>query len=230
MSFDVQTKHRQTNDLTDLSNEDGILNRIVQGEKDLYALIMRKYNQRLYRIALSIINNESEVEDVMQIAYIKAYENLDKFRSQSAFSTWITRILINESLLHLRKREHIAHFEKGSSFSEYYQRPVVQTPLAKVINSELKTILEFSIRKLPEKYRTVFIMRELENMSVAETMECLEISEANVKIRLNRAKVILRNKLKNYVKDHELLQFYKPRCSRIVDHVMNKITGLPAHQ
>jgi len=230
MSFDVQTQHRQTNDLIDLSNEDGILSRIVQGEKDLYALIMRKYNQRLYRIALSIINNESEVEDVMQIAYIKAYENLDKFRSQSSFATWITRILINESLLHLKKREHVAHFEKGSSFSGYYQRPVVQTPLAKVINAELKTILEFSIRKLPEKYRTVFIMRELENMSVAETMECLEISEANVKIRLNRAKVILRNKLKNYVKDDELLQFYKPRCNKIVEYVMNKITGLPVHE
>jgi len=230
MSFDVQTQHRQTNDLTDLSNENGILNRIVQGEKDLYALIMRKYNQRLYRIAVSIISNESEVEDIMQTAYLKAYENLDKFRFESSFSTWITRILINESLLHLKKREHISQLERENPFSEFYQNSTNQTPLSDAINSELKMILEASIRKLPEKYRTVFIMRELENMSVAETMECLGITEANVKIRLNRAKVTLRNKLKNYVKDDELLQFYKPRCNRIVDHVMNKITGRPAYE
>ena len=228
MYSDVHIDHRHSGELPDLSNENEILKRIIQGEKNLYEFIMRKYNQRLYRVAISIVNNESEVEDIMQIAYIKAYENLDRFRAQSSFSTWITRILINESLLHLKKREHIAHFERENSFSELYQKPIVQTPLMKAINSELRSILEFSVRKLPEKYRTVFIMREIENMTVSETMECLGISEANVKIRLNRAKVILRNKLKNYQKE-ELLPFYKPRCNRIVDHVMNKIISLPAY-
>ena len=229
MYSDVQIDHHRSNVLIDLSNENEILKRIIQGEKNLYEFIMRKYNQRLYRVAIAIINNDSEVEDIMQIAYIKAYENLDRFRAHSSFSTWITRILINESLLHLKKREHIAHIERENSFSEFYQKPFVQTPLMQVINSELKCILEFSIRKLPEKYRTVFIMRELENMSISETMECLGISEANVKIRLNRAKVILRNKLKNYKNEEELLPFYKLRCNRVVDHVMNKITSLPAY-
>ena len=163
----------------------------------------------------------------MQVAYIKAYENLDKFRAQSSFSTWITRILINECLMNRKKREHIVTKERGIFFPTIYQKPVVQTPLMKVINSELKTILEFSIRKLPEKYRTVFIMRELEDMSVPETMECLGLTETNVKVRLNRAKVMLREKLKNYIKQDDLLTFYKPRCNRIVDHVMNKITSLP---
>ena len=226
MYSEVQMDHQRSNVSPDLSNENEILKRIVQGEKNLYEYIMRKYNQRLYRVAIAIVNNESEVEDIMQIAYIKAYENLDRFRAQSSFSTWITRILINESLLHLKKREHIAHFERENSFSGFYQEPVVHTPLMKVINAELRSILEFSIRKLPEKYRTVFIMRELENMSVSETMECLGISEANVKIRLNRAKVILRDKLKNYKDEEQLLPFYKPRCNRIVDHVMNKIISL----
>jgi len=223
MSFDIQIQHQQTDDLTDLPGENEILKRIAGGEKNLYALIMRKYNQRLYRIALSIINNESEVEDLMQTTYIKAYENLGNFKFHSSFSTWITRILINECLMHLKKREQFANTEGGNFFPELYQKPMVQTPLMKVINAELKTILEFSIRKLPEKYRTVFMMRELENMSVAETMECLGITETNVKVRLNRAKVILRNKLKDYVKEDEPLQFYKPRCNRIVDAVMGKI-------
>ena len=227
MIFDAPLQHQQAKELIGLLSEEEILNRILQGEKDLYALIIRKYNQRLYRIALSIMDNESEIEDVMQVAYIKAYENLDKFRSHSSFSTWITRILINECLMNRKKKEQMASKERGIFFPTYYQKPVVQTPLMKVINSELKTILEFSISKLPEKYRTVFIMRELENMSVPETMECLGITETNVKVRLNRAKVMLRDKLKNYIKQDDLLTFYEPRCNRIVDHVMNKITSLP---
>jgi RNA polymerase sigma factor, sigma-70 family len=230
MSPDVKTQHQQSKELIDLSNDDEILKRIVEGEKNLYALMIRKYNQRLYRIALSIINSESEVEDVMQTAYIKAYENLDRFKFESSFSTWITRILINESLMYLKKQEQIARLKSENFFPELHQKSIVQTPLMNVINSELKTILELSIRKLPEKYKTVFIMRELENMSVSETMECLGISEANVKIRLNRAKVMLRDKLKDYISEDELLPFYKPRCNRVVDYVMNKITSLPENR
>lgn len=224
MSFDVQTQHQQTNNLMNLTDEVEILKRIAEGEKNMYALIIRKYNQRLYRIAISIISNESEVEDVIQVAYIKAYENLDKFKFESGFSTWITRILINECLMHLKKRERISSTERGNLFPVTSQQPIVQTPLMQVINSELKTILEFYIRRLPEKYRTVFIMREMENMSISETMECLGISEANVKIRLNRAKVMLKDKLKDYIKEDAPLQLYKPRCNKILDYVMEKIT------
>jgi len=223
MSSDVQLQHQQAKELIELSNEDEILKRIAEGEKDLYALLIRKYNQRLYRIALSIINNDSEVEDIMQTTYIKAYENLNRFKFQSSFSTWITRILINESLMYLKKREQIVIKKSGIFFPEFFQQPPVQTPLMKVINSELKTLLELSIRNLPDKYRIVFIMRELENMSVLETMECLGLSKTNIKVRLNRAKAMLRDKLKDYVKEDELLTFYKPRCNRIVDHVMEKI-------
>jgi RNA polymerase sigma-70 factor (ECF subfamily) len=160
----------------------------------------------------------------MQAAYIKAYENLDRFKFQSGFSTWITRILINECLMHLKKRDRMIRTESELFSPDVYQKTFVQTPLMKLINSELKTVLEFTIRKLPEKYRAVFVMREMENMSVSETMECLGITEANVKVRLNRAKVMLKDKLKAYIKEDEPLQFYKPRCNRIVDYVMKKIS------
>ena len=216
--------HRDTSGQQELT-DDEIIRRVIAGEKDLYSLIVRRYNQRLYRISLSIVNNESAIEDVMQITYIKAYENLDKFRFESAFSTWITRILINESLLFLKRKEQGVRQEKSlipiTINTSDLER---QTPLMKVIVSELKTILELTIKKLPEKYRTVFIMRELENMSVAESMECLGLSEANIKVRLNRAKVMLRDKLKAYIKEDELLQFYKPRCDRVVGNVMERIT------
>src|SRR5215211_9105772 len=95
-------------------DDNEIIKRILIGEKNLYALLVRKYNQRLYRVGLSIINSESEVEDVMQTTYIKAYENLDKFKFQSGFSTWLTRIMVNESLMYLKKRERITSREKDS--------------------------------------------------------------------------------------------------------------------
>jgi RNA polymerase sigma factor (sigma-70 family) len=201
-----------------------IIKRIVGGENQLYALIVRKYNQRLYRIGLSIINVESEVEDVMQSSYIKAYENLAKFKFKSSFSTWLTKILVNECLLHLKKKERSLSRAQSKLLPEFYHNPVdMQTPLLNVLNRELKIILETSIRQLPEKYRTVFIMREMENISVAETMDCLGLSEANVKVRLNRAKVLLRKALRGYLRDEEILQLYITHCDRMVENVMQKI-------
>ena len=94
-------------------DDNEIIKRVLKGEKNLYALIIRKYNQRLYRVGLSIINNESEVEDVMQTAY----ENLDKFKFKSSFSTWLTKILVNESLMHLKKKKQTVRREKRQIFS-----------------------------------------------------------------------------------------------------------------
>jgi RNA polymerase sigma factor (sigma-70 family) len=205
-------------------DDNEIIKRILEGEKNLYALLIRKYNQRLYRVGMSIIDDQVEVEDVMQTAYLKAYENLSKFRFQSSFSTWLTKILVNESLMYSKKRDRSKGKEQGKFLSQVDQsRADLETPLMKVLNSELKAILESSIRELPEKYRTVFIMREMENMSVSETMECLELSESNVKVRLNRAKVMLRDKLREYLKDDEILQLYQTHCDRMVDSVMGKI-------
>ena len=93
--------------VTDTISDNEIISRVLQGEKNLYTKIVRKYNQRLYRVGMSIINDDAEVEDLMQVAYIKAYENLGKFEFKSDFSTWITRILINESLLRLKKRKQL---------------------------------------------------------------------------------------------------------------------------
>jgi RNA polymerase sigma factor (sigma-70 family) len=205
-------------------NDNEIIQRILKGEKNLYALLVRKYNQRLYRVGISIINSEAEVEDAMQAAYIKAYENLDKFKFHSNFATWLTKILVNESLLYLKKREK-SQQRKNSELLPQMEHSVVdqETPLMKVLNSELKAILETSIRQLPENYRTVFVLREIENMSVMETMEVLGLSEANVKVRLNRAKVKLRDILKEYLKDDEILLLYESHCNKIVDSVMEII-------
>jgi RNA polymerase sigma factor (sigma-70 family) len=214
--------------VTDTISDNEIISRVLLGEKDLYTNIMRKYNQRLYRVGMSIINDDAEVEDVMQVTYIKAYENLGKFEFKSAFSTWIIRILINESLLRLKKRKQSLNMNNdmiNNKISQHY--PVdSQTPLMNVVNSELKVILEKAIRQLPEKYRTVFIMREIENMNIAETRECLDLSEVNVKVRLNRAKAMLKNSLAEYYQKDEILNFHLCRCDRIVENVMKQINFL----
>lgn len=210
---------------TDTIPDNEIIARVLTGERNLYAVLIKRYNQRLYRVAMSVINDDTEAEEAMQVAYIKAFENLGKFEHRSAFSTWLTRILINECLLRTKKRNQSLNMNDDMIEHEIHQRSadIVQTPLASVLNSELRTILEGAICKLPDKYRTVFIMRELENMSIAETQECLELTEENVKVRLNRAKTMLRNSLSSLYRKEDLLNFHLSRCDRMTDNVMKQI-------
>lgn len=202
-----------------------IITRVLRGEKDLYAILVRRYNQRLYRVGMSIIDDDSEVEDAMQVAYIKAYENLEKFAFKSSFSTWLTRILINESLLRIKKRKQFLNLNDDMIENEMHQQSpgVSQTPLMKIVNTELKAALEMAIRQLPEKYRTVFIMREIEGMNITETQECLDLNEVNVKVRLNRAKAMLQNSLSAFYKKDELLHFHLSRCNKVTEYVMKQI-------
>lgn len=211
--------------VTDTISDQEIITRILDGEKNLYALIVRRYNQRLYRVAMSIINDDAEAEDVMQTAYINAYENLGKFAFKASFSTWLTRILINESLLRLKKRRKSINLNDDTMDKEIYQQHKIeiQTPIAKMLNAELKLALEEAIHQLPEKYRTVFIMREIEDMNVAETQACLDISAVNVKVRLNRAKVLLKESLSEFYKKDNILHFHLSRCDKMVERVMKQV-------
>ena len=212
---------------TDNITDKEIITRVLGGEKELYAIIVRRYNQRLYRIAMSIVNDDQEAEDIMQVAYINAWENLQSFAFKSGFSTWLTRILINESLLRLKKRGKSINMNDDNMDNAVNQHRALSspTPLSRLLNAELKTVIEDAIGRLPEKYRMVFIMREIEGMNLAETQECLDISEANVKVRLNRAKNLLKESLSTYYKNEDIYHFHLSRCDRIVDHVMSRINS-----
>ena len=218
-------KTKQVIAATGTISDSEVIARILTGEKNLYAVLVRRYNQRLYRVAMSIMNDDSEAEEAMQVAYIKGFENLRKFEHKAAFSTWLIRILINECLLRTKKRKQSLTMNDDMIESEIHQRftDQVQTPLATMLNSELKTVMEKAISQLPDKYRTIFIMRELENMTIAETQECLNLTEVNVKVRLNRAKAMLRNSLASLYKKEDLLSFHLSRCDRITDNVMKQI-------
>ncbi|MEO5947878.1 MAG: RNA polymerase sigma factor [Chitinophagaceae bacterium] len=209
------------------STDEEIISRIIIGEKDLFSIIVRRYNQRLYRVGMSIMHNDTEIEDAMQVAYVNAYQHLQQFRSKSSFATWLTRIMINECLLRIKKSKRSITLNCDSMEHVLYQQTTTsQTPVTKMMNTELRSILEDAISKLPEKYRTVFVMREIEDMNVAETQACLDISEVNVKVRLNRAKVMLRSLLTSQYKKEDILHFHLLRCDRIVDNVMKSIIHL----
>ena len=199
-----------------------IIRRILEGEKNLYADIIRRYNQRLYRVGMSIINDDAETEDAMQAAYIHAWENLTGFEFRSSFSTWLTRIMINECLLRVRTRKKILEM-KNEITSHQGRITGQQSAATKLFNDELKKMLELAISKLPEKYRAVFIMREVEQMNVEETKECLSISEVNVKVRLNRAKAMLRNSLTDLYKRENIFDYHLSRCNRMVERIMEMI-------
>ena len=207
-------------------NDEEIIARILNGEKDLYSIIVRRYNQRLYRVGISMINDDTEVEDAMQVAYINAYENLGKFAFRSTFPTWLTRIFINECLLRLRKRKKSISMNDENMENVMRQDKEPQTPVTTTVNSELRSILNDAIRQLPETYRTVFVMREIEKMNIAETKECLNISEVNVKVRLNRAKAMLRDILSAQYSKDDILHFHLNRCDRMVDTVMKSIRDI----
>lgn len=205
--------------MVDEKTEIALINDIVNGNKLKYELLIRKYNQRLYRVAKSILWNEVEVEDAMQDAYIKAYQQLAKFESRSKFSTWITRILINECLMKKRKNKSVREEEIVDK-----SHPIENmNPEKEIVNRELKSLLESAIAKLPEKYRLVFVMREVENISASEVRNLLEITDSNVKVRLNRAKEMLRDSLITAYPANELLDFNLVRCDRIVQNVFAKI-------
>jgi RNA polymerase sigma-70 factor (ECF subfamily) len=214
--------------VTGTISDSEIINRILNGEKNLYDLIVRRYNQQLYRVGMSILNNDAEVEDVMQVTYIHAWENLAKFGFRASFSTWLTRILINESLLRLKKKGKSINMNDDNMDNEIWQQGAapVQTPVAKLVNTELRSILEGAIRNLPEKYRMVFVMREIEGMNVAITQECLGISESNVKVRLNRAKALLQESLNTYYNKDEIYHFHLSRCDKMVEKVREHIDGV----
>lgn len=201
-----------------LSDEE-IVARILSGEKQLYESLIRKYNQRLYRIGRSIVNDDNEVEDIMQTAYLNAYVNLAGFENKSSFSTWLTKILINESLLHKRRKAKLEQILIEKQDVKYH----TDTPLTGLMNNELKIVLEKSIAVLPEKYRLVFVMREVEEMSTSETMETLNLTESNVKVRLNRAKEMLRDSLSSQYRFSGVYDFHLTRCDRMVNYVMTRI-------
>lgn len=161
-------------------------------------MLMCRYNQRLFRVIRSVVPNEGEAEDVLQEAWVRAYEHLGQFEGRASFSTWVTRIAFYEALARTRKAKRWVALENsgGESMAEADRRQSEsETPEAQAMRGQLGQMLEAAVDGLPEAYRSVFVLREVEQLSTSETAECLELSEEAVKTRLHRSRALLRREL-----------------------------------
>ena len=212
--------------LEGLSDEQ-IVARVFQGETSLFELIVRRYNQRLYRTTRAILRNDALAEEALQDTYLRAYQNLSQFAGRSTFAGWLQRIAVNEALMRLRSRrpyeESVHNAEDGDPMDHFASS--LPSPEQQASNRELRKLLEDSIEALSEGHRTVFMLREVEEMSTPETADALGISESNVKIRLHRARAILRRKLYSQVsaETKEVFPFKPPRCDRVITRMIDEV-------
>jgi len=227
----------ELSDTSALSDED-VVTRVLAGDSALFEILLRRHNQRLYRVARSVLRDEAEAEDVMQQAYVEAYTHLAQWQGRATFATWLTRIAFHEALARARKRRRE---RTGGPAREPEEDVMTQvpssdpTPEHQAFQGELRAHLESAIDALPTLYRTAFVLRDVEGMSTAEAAECLGIREDAVKTRLHRARALLREELYRQIGTAATatFAFERPRCDRVVNAVFTRLrrdsTGGPAH-
>ncbi|HYO15843.1 MAG TPA: RNA polymerase sigma factor [Thermoanaerobaculia bacterium] len=210
--------------LQTLSDEE-VVERVLAGETELFEILMRRYNQRLYRVARAILVDDGEAEDVMQDAYVRAYAHLDQFARRSRFSTWLTRIAVYEALARARRGKRLVGIDHLSPTKESSMSAKDRGPEQLAIQRDLRTVLEVAVAALPESFRSVLVLRDVEGLSTAETAESLGISEALVKTRLHRAHAALRREMENRTGAAlaQSFQFHLSRCDRVVEAVFPRI-------
>jgi RNA polymerase sigma-70 factor (ECF subfamily) len=206
--------------------DDALVRRVCAGETACFETLMRRHNQRIYRTVRGVLGDDSDVEDVMQQAYVSAYQHLAGFEGRARFSTWMTRIAINEAYARLRKRARTepAPWEDDDAMAD--EPPSAgPTPEQVAARLEMQALLERAVDTLSAPNRTVFMLRSVEGLTTAETAECLDISEEAVKTRLHRANEALRLWLAAEMGGavHEAFRFYRPRCDAVVGGVMARI-------
>ena len=199
------------------------------GPEAAFEAVMRQHNGRLFRVARAILKDDSDAEDALQDAYLEAYKHMADFRGDAQLSTWLTRIVVNQALMRLRReRRHrvVVPFEQQD---EHEQVEVAdekaEPPSSAALRAEVRQLLEQRIDELPVAFRTVFVMREVEDMTVDETAECLGIPAATVRTRLFRARALLRAALARDIDTAtvDVFGFAGARCDRIVAGVLARI-------
>ena len=212
-------------------SDEEIVQRVLGGDLVLFEILMRRHNQRIYRAVRSILKDDFETEDVMQETYVRAYEHLAQFEGRARFSTWITRIAVNESIKRSALRRRLDPLDVGIPEREEDVMPTLPqnelTPESDASRSEMASVLEAAILALPDGYRSVVMLRDIEEMNTAETADALSLSEANVKVRLHRAHELLRDQLMAMVGAASIgaFLFHAPRCDKVVRNVLDILEG-----
>ena len=210
-------------------SDEEIVARVLGGEKALFEILVRRYNQRLYRVALGILGDDGEAEDVMQDAYVRAYTHLGQFAGAARFATWLTRIAVYEALARARRRRRVVEIDAMPEPKRETLAPSTERdPEEKAIGRDLLAVLEAAIRSLPPTYRPVVLLRDVEGLSTAEVAYGLGLSEPVVKTRLHRGRALLRRDLAARAQGAlgGAFSFHLSRCDRVVAAVLGRI-GLP---
>ena len=223
----TQITQRMNNAVEFLSDTE-IIRRILNGEVVLFETLIKRNNAVLYKTGMSYGFNHQDVEDLMQETYISAYTNLSQFGGRSTFKTWLIRIMLNQC--HHRAKKFSYAKERPNAFTENENViPMFSSHSDtgnKILNKELSNVIQNAITDIPVEYRMVFSLREISGFSVAETAEALDITPANVKVRLNRAKSMLRKKIEHMYTGAELFDYNLVYCDHMVKKVMNIINRM----
>ncbi len=206
-----------------------VVQRVLEGEKELFEILLRRYNQRVFRVVRSYIASEDDIPDIMQDAYVKAYTKLEQFNNQASFSTWLIRIAINEALQHLRKnKRQLTNYGKTERLENVFQLADANqmNPEQRTIKIETRALVEQAVDRLPEKYRVVFVLQQIEGLTNPEIAECLKLSVSNVKVRLHRAKKLLKEELFKTTNDTAVFEFGNHKCDALVEKVMRLVINL----
>lgn len=238
----LETAHKGLSDVE-------IARRVATGDADAFHLLMRRHNQTLYRTARSILRDDAEAEDAVQESYLLAYRAMGTFRGDAKLSTWLTRIVVNEAIARSRKRKRTAEIirldsdhdrgpyanaadepaDHDARMTDMSEDPAEQ-PEASALRAETRRLLEKKIDELPEAFRTVFMLRAVEEMTAEETALALGIPDATVRTRFFRAKGMLRESLASEIDFaiEGVFAFDGARCDRIVDRVLSRLRDLRA--
>ena len=213
------------------SNDDlSIATRVAAGDRAAFALLMRRHNQRLYRLARAVLRDDAEAEDALQDAYLHAYRSIGEFRGEAALATWLSRLVLNECLGRVRRtarRQNVvpivsadAQPEADSIGADTPERPDMT-----VARAQMRKLLEQKLDELPESFRAIFILRSVEEMSVEETAACLGVREATVRSRHFRAKSLLREALAQEIDlaERDVFEFGGRHCDGLVERVLSEL-------
>lgn len=207
----------------DLTDEQ-VVERVRAGEQRLFEVLMRRHNPQVYRAARSILHDDGEAEDVMQDAYVRAYEHLAEFEGRSRFSTWVTRIAIHEALARARRSKRYDTLDAGAE-GPSMPAAAAANPEQQTSDGEMRRLLQNAVEALPEEFRSVFVLRAVHGMNGAEVADCLGLEEATVKTRLFRARGRLRDLLEaaGGAAVGAVYDFHLSRCDRVVAGVFKRL-------
>jgi RNA polymerase sigma-70 factor, ECF subfamily len=219
------------------STDAELVGRLRRGDTAAFRILMQHHNQRLFRMARSILRDSADAEDAVQDAYVLAFTRIDQFRQAASLGTWLSRIVLNEAFRRLRQRKDMSGLDGHDDISG--KAPIAQvipfpgaqgqtTPEEDAARAEIRRVLEHAIDTLPDMFRVVFVLREIEQMSVEETAACLDIPVGTVKTRLHRAHYLLGRSLRQQLSPNltGVFPFAGERCSRIIARVLERL-GMP---